>query len=107
MISFSLLSRSRNVRRLACIRGLWSIRGLLNSSGAGAYCCCGRLAEALLDIVVSDLSGFGDVRLMRLAKRRDELECLRVAYAREGFEQSGVDARRVVRALQKWIKDVG
>src|SRR6185369_17054607 len=106
VISFSPLSRSRNVRRLACIRNLWTIRRLLNGSGAGTHCSCGRLAETLLDFIVSDLGGFGDVRLVRLAKRRNKLERLRIADAREDFKQPGVDARRVVGALQKWVKNV-
>src|SRR6185369_414777 len=89
MISFSLLSRSRNVRRLACIRRLWSIRRLLDSSRAGACRRCGRFTEALLDLVVSSLGGLGDVRLVRFAERLDQLERLRVAGVCERFEQSG------------------
>src|SRR5262245_21145425 len=88
-------------------RALWSIWGLLNGSRASACRGCGGLAETFLDLVVSDLRGFGHVWLMRFAEGLDELERLRVADVREGFEQSGIDSWCVVGALQKWIKDVG
>ena len=63
MISFSLLSRSRNVRRLGCILRLRPVRSLLDSSRARARRGRG-FAEAFFDLVVRDLGGFGDVRLM-------------------------------------------
>jgi hypothetical protein len=57
------VSRSRNVRRLGAFVSLGTVRGLLDSSRARAVVAA-RVRESFLDLVVSDLGSFGDVRLV-------------------------------------------
>src|SRR5690242_3565556 len=119
MISFSLVSRSRNVRKLACIRDVTkpstdytevsaeSVDGLLvwllHCSGPHARFACCWFAQTLFDLIVSELGCFRDVRLVGLAIRFDQIECLGVADGAEGFEQTGVYAWRVVFFFEKRV----
>src|ERR1041385_5715295 len=85
---------------------LGTVRNLLDGSRTRA-CRRRRFADAFLDLIVSILGSFGDVRLMRLTERLHDLECLRVADLRERFQKTRVDARLVRGSLEKWIKNVG
>src|SRR5262249_49953984 len=68
----------------------------LNCAWSRTCLCRSGLSQTFLDLVVSDLCGFGYVRLVRLAKRLDQIQRLDVADMAQRFEQTRGNARRVV-----------
>src|ERR1043165_1846711 len=79
---------------------------LLHCTRSHARLARGGFAQTFLDLVVGELGCFGDVQLVRFAKRFDQIECLGVANAAERFEQTGVYAWRVVFFFQKRVEHV-
>src|ERR1041384_4429505 len=66
-----------------------------------------RFTKSFLNLVVGDFRGFSNILLVRLEKRVDQIEGLRVADTGECFQQSGIDSRRVdVRPFEKRIKQI-
>jgi len=55
---------------------------------------------------VRDFRGFGDILLVRLEKRFNQIESLRIADMCERFQNARIDSRRVVRSFEKWIKHI-
>ena len=81
---------------------LGPVRSLLDSARARAR-CGRRFAKSFFNLVVRDFRRFGDIRLVRLAKRLDQIESLRVADTRERFQQTRGSARRIVRSSRRAV----
>src|SRR5712691_10874721 len=101
-MSFSLASRSRNVRRFGC---MCSGRGLIcfvNGARAGWGTNFG-LGDTSFDLFGGEFSGFSDAWIKRDAEWLDHFQAFGISNSGHCLQQPDGGFRLVIFLLEKWV----